>query len=177
MDTQKLLYIVLALGAGYMIYSTAKDLIKKKPSKEPAEPASSNNNNSNSSTILPLQLQAYERMALYVERISPQSLIGRIYQQGMTTVDMQLAMVQQIKAEYDHNVTQQIYVSAQTWDAIKTLKEQTISVINQVAASLPADAPAMELNKQILEVFAEAGASPSELVAQIINTEAKKLMK
>lgn len=176
MDTQKLLYIVLALGAGYMIYSTAKDLIKKKPSKEPGEPATSNNN-SNSSTILPLQLQAYERMALYVERISPQSLISRIYQPGMTTVDMQLAMVQQIKAEYDHNVTQQIYVSTQTWDAIKTLKEQTISVINQVAATLPPDAPAMELNKQLLEVFAEAGASPSELVAQIINTEAKKLMK
>jgi hypothetical protein len=168
------LYVAIAVGAVAIIYPTVKDLFKKnKPEDAAAEdkPAPTN------AAVLPLQLQAYERMALYVDRITPQSLIGRIYQPGLLAVDMQIAMVQHIKAEYEHNVTQQIYVSAMTWEAVKTLKEQTISVINQVAVQLAPDAPAMELNKQILEVFLQAGESPAELTSQIINAEAKRLMR
>ncbi len=176
MDTQKLLYIVLAVGAVWMVYSTFKDMFKKKADQPPLEPAVATTGGDRN-TILPLQLQAYERMALYVDRIAPQNLIGRIYQPGMSAVEMQIALVQNIKAEFEHNVTQQIYVSHQAWDAVKTLKEQTITVINQVATGLGPDAQALELNKHILEVFLEAGASPSELVAQIINAEAKKIMK
>ncbi|MFB6453628.1 hypothetical protein ACE38W_00025 [Chitinophaga sp. Hz27] len=175
MTTEKLLYAVLALGAVYMVYTTVKDIIKKQPAEGPeVQPVLAT---SGASTILPLQLQAYERMALYVDRITPQSLIGRLYQQGMTATDMQLSMVQSIKAEYEHNVPQQIYVSTQAWEAIKSLKDQTISVINQVAIGLPEEAQAMDLNKQVLEVFMAAGASPADLVAQIINSEAKKIMK
>ncbi|NIG57667.1 hypothetical protein [Chitinophaga sp. Cy-1792] len=174
MNTEKLLYLVLALGAVYMVYTTVKDIIKKPAADADGQPALAT---SGATTILPLQLQAYERMALYVDRITPQSLIGRLYQQGMTATDMQLVLVQNIKAEYEHNVTQQIYVSTQTWEAVKSLKDQTISVINQVAISLPQEAQAMDLNKQVLEVFMAAGASPADLVAQIINSEAKKIMK
>ena len=174
MDVNKLLYVAIAIGAVAIIYPTIKDLFKKNKPDDAApedKPAPVN------AAVLPLQLQAYERMALYVDRITPQSLIGRIYQPGLLAVDMQIAMVQNIKAEYEHNVTQQIYVSAMTWEAVKTLKEQTISVINQVAVQLPPDAPAMELNKQILEVFLQAGESPAELTSQIINAEAKRLMR
>ncbi|PSL48084.1 hypothetical protein CLV51_102946 [Chitinophaga niastensis] len=173
-NMQNLLYIALAVGAIAIVYPTIKDLFKKPKAKampDEEKPAPVN------AAILPLQLQAYERMALYTDRITPQSLIGRIYQPGFSAVDMQISMVQNIKAEYEHNVTQQIYVSATTWEAVKTLKEQTISVINQVAIQLPPDAPAMELNKQILEVFMQAGESPAELTAQIINAEAKRLMR
>ncbi|RFS20602.1 hypothetical protein DVR12_18750 [Chitinophaga silvatica] len=171
---QKFLYIAIAIGAVAIIYPTVKDLFKKNKStgtKDEEKPGTPN------PAVLPLQLQAYERLSLYVDRITPQSLIGRIYIPGITAVDMQIAMVQQIKAEYEHNVTQQIYVSAMTWEAVKTLKEQTISVINQVAVQLPPDAPALELNKQILEVFLQAGESPAELTAQIINAEAKRIMR
>ena len=168
------LYVAIAVGAVAIIYPTVKDLFKKnKPEDKAAEDKQAPTN----AAVLPLQLQAYERMALYVDRITPQSLIGRIYQPGLLAVDMQIAMVQHIKAEYEHNVTQQIYVSAMTWEAVKTLKEQTISVINQVAVQLAPDAPAMELNKQILEVFLQAGESPAELTSQIINAEAKRLMR
>lgn len=174
MDVNKLLYIAIAIGAVAIIYPTIKDLFKKnKPEDAPEGEKKAPVN----AAILPLQLQAYERMALYVDRITPQSLIGRIYHPGLSAVDMQIAMVQQIKAEYEHNVTQQIYVSTATWEAVKTLKEQTISVINQVAVQLPPDASALELNKQILEVFLQAGESPAELAAQIINAEAKRIMR
>lgn len=173
-DVNTVLYMALAVGAMAIVYPTIKDLFKK--NKTSGAEGDDKPQTVNAAT-LPLQLQAYERMALYVDRITPQSLISRTYQHGLTAVDMQIAMVQQIKAEYEHNVTQQIYVSAMTWEAVKTLKEQTISVINQVAVQLPPDAPAMELNKQILEVFLQAGESPAELTSQIINAEAKRLMR
>lgn len=172
MNSQQLLYLALAIGACAVVYMTVRDLFKKKK-EAPAEDKPSPVNQA----VLPLQLQAYERLALYVDRITPQSLIGRIYQPGISAVDMQISMVQSIKTEYEHNITQQIYVSTMTWEAVKTLKEQTISVINQVAIQLPPDAPALELNRQLLEVFMQAGESPAELTAQIINTEAKKLMR
>ena len=173
MIDNKLLYIAIAIGAVAIIYPTVKDLFKKNKPTEPSE----DKNGTPNAAVLPLQLQAYERLALYVDRITPQSLIARIYASQLSAVDMQIAMVQQIKAEYEHNVAQQIYVSSMTWEAVKTLKEQTISVINQVAVQLPPDAPAMDLNKQILEVFLQAGESPAELTAQIINAEAKRLMR
>jgi len=155
---------------------TIKDLIRK-PGKQDNNAADSGGKSAQSAAVLPLQLQAYERLVLLVERINPQSLISRVYQPELTVVDMQISLVQTIKAEFDHNISQQIYVSPAAWETVKTLKEQTITLINQIATQLPADAPAKELNKQILETFLQSGESPSDLAAQILNAEAKKIMR
>ncbi|ASZ14014.1 hypothetical protein KTO58_03990 [Chitinophaga pendula] len=173
-STQQLLYIVITVGAIALVYMTIKDMLKKPKAAAPVEggsPLPVVNN-----AILPLQLQAYERLVLLVDRISPQHLISRTYQSGLSAVDMQILLVQQIKAEFEHNIAQQIYVSPAAWEAVKTLKEQTISIINQVASQLPTDAPALDLNRQILEVFLQSGVAPSDLASQILNAEAKKLM-
>lgn len=168
-----LLFIVLGAGVLAILYMTLKDMIRKpEPAPAPAENASKP---ATDKSILPLQLQAYERLVLLVERINLQNLIGRIFQPGLTAVDMQVGLVQTIKAEYEHNIAQQIYVSPMAWEAVKTLKEQTITIINQVASQLPPDATAMDLNKQILEIFLQAETSPSELTSQILNAEAKRL--
>jgi hypothetical protein len=179
-SSQTLLYIVITIGAIALAYMTIKDLIKKPGKQDGASGGTDNQQGGNSgasAAVLPLQLQAYERLVLLVERINPQNLISRIYQQEFSVVDMQIAMVHTIKAEFDHNIAQQIYVSATAWETVKTLKEQTITVINQVASQLPPDAPARELNKQILEAYLQAEESPSEVAAQILNAEAKKIMR
>ncbi|SDH13498.1 DUF7935 family protein [Chitinophaga filiformis] len=168
-----LLFIVLGAGVLAILYMTLKDMIRK-PEAAPA-PAENASKPAVDKAILPLQLQAYERLVLLVERINLQNLIGRIFQPGLTAVDMQVGLVQTIKAEYEHNIAQQIYVSPIAWEAVKTLKEQTITIINQVASQLPPDATAMDLNKQILEIFLQAETSPSELTSQILNAEAKRL--
>lgn len=174
-NTQELLFIFIIAGAVVLVIWTLKDL--KKPGKSDSKKSSNpSSNDQQSSVILPLQLQAYERIVLFVERISPQSLISRVNQPGFTVLDMQIGMVSSIKSEYDHNVSQQIYVTAAAWEAVKTVKEQTISIINQVALKLPPDANAIELNKQLLELFMAQKESPAEIAAEIINVEAKKLM-
>ena len=174
-STQSLLYFVLGIGVLTILYMTLKDMFIKPKDAKASTPVAEGNQRSSDKTVLPLQLQAYERLALLVERINLQNLISRVYQPGLSAIEMQVGLVHTIRAEYDHNVTQQIYVSPVAWEAVKTLKEQTITIINQVASQLPQEAPAMELNKQILEVFLQAESSPAEITAQIINAEARKL--
>lgn len=171
------MYAVITIGAIVLVYVTIKDLLKKdkgdKGEKSNPGPASQSGV---ANAALPLQLQAYERIVLFVERITPQNLITRVYQQGLTVSDMQIGLIQTIKAEFEHNISQQIYVSAEAWEAVKTVKEQVTSIVIQVASKLPADAPGMTLNKGILEIFLQAGESPADIAARIINAEAKKLM-
>lgn len=68
----------------------------------------------------PLRLQAYERMILFLERIKPQSLLTRIQLEGMSVLDLQSTILRDVRAEFDHNAAQQLYISKETWDKIST---------------------------------------------------------
>ncbi|MGQ0739643.1 MAG: DUF7935 family protein [Bacteroidota bacterium] len=126
---------------------------------------------------VPLKLQAYERLVLLAERIALPNLISRMNQPGISAWEMKIILSENIKAEFEYNSTQQLYVSPLSWDAVRNLKEQNIMIINQVAAMLPADASASDLNKKILEVvMSQPNGSLHEMVLQALNFEAKKLM-
>ncbi|PUZ24272.1 hypothetical protein GA0116948_107139 [Chitinophaga costaii] len=177
-----LLYIVLTLGAIYMIFTTVKDLVKKPKAGEVTATPPAGTTIPGVAPIatdhktLPLQLQAYERLVLLVERLTPQSLINRVYDQEMSATEMHVALISTIKAEFDHNITQQIYVSSGAWDAVKTVKENTIALINQTYSSLPAGATAADLNRAILTIYMQFPEAPTDLAAQIISSEAKRIM-
>lgn len=127
---------------------------------------------------IPLQLQAYERLVLLTERIALPNLISRLNQPGISAYEMKRILTENIKQEFEYNSTQQLYVSPVSWDAVRNLKEQNIMVVNQVAATLPSEASASELNKKILEVLmSQSNSGLHELVSQALNHEAKKLMK
>lgn len=126
----------------------------------------------------PLQLAAYERLVILADRIAIPNLISRSSQPGLSKTDMQQLLTQTIKQEYDHNISQQIYVSADAWEAVRNLKDQNIHLINQVASILPAEANGMDLNKKILDfVLNQPQGSLHTLVQEAVSAEAKKLMK
>lgn len=127
---------------------------------------------------LQLQLQAYERLILLTERIALPNLISRTNQPGIAGKDMQLMLTHTIRQEFDHNITQQLYVTAEAWDAVRNLKEQNIHIINQVASFLPAEVSGIDLNKQLLEMIVEnPKVSLHNVVAEVLSYEAKKLMR
>jgi hypothetical protein len=127
---------------------------------------------------LPLQLQAYERLILLVERIALPSVITRSNQEGLGLKEMQFLLVNSIRHEFDHNITQQIYVSSEAWEAVRNLKEQNIHIINQVASFLPPDASGTDLNKHLLEMIVNnPKVSLHNVVAEVLSFEAKKLMR
>ena len=126
---------------------------------------------------LKLRLQAYERLVLLTERISLQNLISRTQATGLSSRQMQASLIESIKQEYDYNLSQQIYVSTEIWKAVNNLKEQNIYIVNQLASTLPSQATAMDLDKQIVDfLINNPKASLSNIVLDAISYEAKKIM-
>jgi hypothetical protein len=129
------------------------------------------------SPTLNLRLQAYERLVLLAERISLPSLVTRIPSGELTAKQMQAVLVDQIKTEFDYNLSQQIYVAPTAWQAVSNLKEQNIYIVNQVANTLPQDAKGSELSRRIVDLLnADPQASLHPIVLDAINFEAKKIM-
>lgn len=131
----------------------------------------------NDTEVLKLQLQAYERLTVLSERISLQNLLSRVPHAGLSFREMQMSLIENIKQEYEYNVSQQIYILPEIWKAIDNLKEQNIYIINQLASSLPPHATAMDLNKLIIDFLLNNPKSTlHSVVHEAINYQAKQLM-
>lgn len=126
----------------------------------------------------PLRLQAYERLVLLCERIALPNLISRISQPELSAKEMQFLLLEAIKQEYEYNASQQIYVSETAWNAVRSLRDQNLLMINTIGKSLPPDASANELNRKLMEaLMQEEKAAVHTFVANTLNAEAKKLMQ
>jgi hypothetical protein len=165
-DNQTIYIILIAIAiAAVLVYFF---LDKPKPQTE-EKPVSSGSNT--------LQLQAYERLILLVDRIAIPNLISRTPHDGLSARDMQLVLTRNIRDEFDYNITQQIYIAPDAWNAVKNLKEKNLLIINQVTAALPADASALDLQRAILEnLMQDKNANLHELVSEALSFEAKKLL-
>ncbi|HEY4154089.1 MAG TPA: hypothetical protein VGM24_01635 [Puia sp.] len=131
----------------------------------------------NVSVTRTLKLQAYERLILLADRIAIPNLVSRTNQPGLSAREMQSLLTQVLRQEFDHNITQQIYVSPEAWDAVRNLKEQNLLIVNQVASFLPAEASGQDLNKSLLElVMQNPKVSLHNVVADALAFEAKKMM-
>jgi hypothetical protein len=102
-------------------------------------------------TILPNRLQAYERMTLFLERISPQNLLVRVNAPDMTAREFHQLLLNEIRNEYNHNVAQQIYISEGVWEMIKNAKEDIIITINESSTMMKDDGTSLDLSKKIFE--------------------------
>lgn len=123
-------------------------------------------------------LQAYERLTLLASRIALPALIVRLNVPNSTAADMQMLLTQTIREEFDFNTSQQIYVSSNAWNAIKTLRDQNLLIINQIASSLPVHATGGDLNKIVLDfLMTDKRGTLHEVVSSVLAEEAKKLMK
>lgn len=101
--------------------------------------------------VLPNRLQAYERMTLFLERISPQNLLVRLSTTGMSSREFHQLLLGEIRNEYNHNVTQQVYMSENVWNLIKNAKEELILNINDAAGEMQTDSSSLDLSKKIFE--------------------------
>jgi type III secretory pathway component EscS len=129
-----------------------------------------------SQETIKLKLQAYERLTLYADRAAIKNIVPRLHQQNVTARDLQLALIQELNAEYEYNVSQQIYVSPELWQAITKLKDQNTFIINQIAGNIPHNASAIDLSRTLLEFASTNNADVSKIVLDALQFEAKKFM-
>lgn len=124
-----------------------------------------------------VMLQAYERLTLLVSRIALPNLILRLNVPNSAAWDMQMLLNQTIREEFDFNTSQQIYVSTEAWNAVKTLKDQNLLIINQLANALPVGATGGDLNKVILDfLMNDKRGNLHDVVSDVLANEAKRLM-
>ncbi|MDR0294849.1 MAG: hypothetical protein LBH91_01475 [Prevotellaceae bacterium] len=123
----------------------------------------------------PLRLQAYERLIMLMERITPSELVMRYVGQNGSVSDLQLLLLGAIRAEMEHNYTQQIYVSSEAWNYLTTARNEVSALINRAAMELQPEEPAIALSKKIIEL-AVAESSSTSMAIKVLKAEAQALL-
>ncbi|MCQ2199926.1 MAG: hypothetical protein MJZ19_09450 [Paludibacteraceae bacterium] len=129
----------------------------------------------NGKLMTPLKLTAYERLSLFLERIKPESMIIRIQTPTMTAGQLHDIYIMQVREEFEHNISQQIYVSEDLWRYIVSSKEGLLQFINTCSSKVPHNVPAIELSRLILETYSQVETSPVDMALQFLNSEVKRL--
>lgn len=124
---------------------------------------------------LPLRMQAYERLTLFLERISPGALVLRVHKSNMTSQMLHSELLATIREEFEHNVTQQIYVTDRAWAQVKAAKEETLRIINVAYEQTGGNASGTTLSQRIFETASRLSHLPSQAALLVLREEVKKL--
>jgi hypothetical protein len=122
---------------------------------------------------LPVRMQAYERLVLLLERIEPAGLLVRTNQPGMNASQLQSALIQSIRSEFEHNLSQQVYVSTKAWEMVRNAREETIKRINTSAMKLTPEATSTDLASLILINDIDAEQSAVKGALDLLKAEAR----
>ena len=127
----------------------------------------------NQTIISPIRLQAYERVVLFLERINPSSLVMRLTKTGNAS-NFQGELLKTIRSEFEHNHSQQKYMSSKAWEQTVRAKEETIKIINTAAARIEGDSSAMEFAQAVIAVSSQLSELPSKAAIDFIKKEIAK---
>lgn len=130
----------------YAMYLTVKSFLDKEFQQKALSLKSSDRE-----VLLPIRLQAFERMVLFLERITPNNMLLRLNDSRYSAREFQQVLVHEMREEYNHNLSQQVYMSDESWAAVRGAMEEVIAMINQAADELPEDARSIDLSRVVLQ--------------------------
>lgn len=150
------------LLTGYMRKETTEKVIELKMKRD--------------KDIVMLRLQAYERLTLFLERIAFAAVISRVRTPDMLSAELQYAIVRSIREEFEHNLSQQVYVSSSAWNLIVQSKEEMIKTVTLIGNNLPADSSSAQLISALFTGIANANAPlPTENALEFLKAECREL--
>lgn len=165
-------FIKILVPAGlvlYAMYLTVRAFLNKELEKTMIEVQGKN-----TGIVLPIRLQAYERIVLFLERISPNNLVSRLNVTQMHAREFQQMMLKEIRDEYNHNVSQQVYMSENVWEMVKNAKEDLIISINQASEKMGEESTSLDLAKQLFDDLMEKEVDPITLALHETKDEIRK---
>lgn len=121
-----------------------------------------------------MKLQAYERLILYLERIAPEALVGRLKTPESTAEVLKFAMVKTIQKEFEHNLSQQIYVSEEAWSFVVKAKDSLIALVHKSAHKAVAEKTDMLGAMQ--DLLDEMEAQPHRIALNFVGAEARQIL-
>ncbi len=105
----------------------------------------------NTDVVMPIRLQAGERLCLLLERIMPNNLVRRVNQPEYSAGELHGLLINEVRNEFNHNLSQQVYFTDETWENIRSAVEQVISLINRSYQEVDANARSIDLAKTIFQ--------------------------
>ncbi|MFN3405404.1 MAG: hypothetical protein ACK40G_14995 [Cytophagaceae bacterium] len=154
----------------YAMYLTVKAFLNKDFEKKLIEIKQKN-----TEIVLPVRLQAYERMCLFLERISPNNLLVRVNEPGFTSARFRQQLLHEIREEYNHNLSQQVYMSDQAWQLVKSSMDDVTSIINQAGESVNPESRSVELARVIFDKMMERNEDPVEKSLKFLKNEIRQV--
>lgn len=118
-----------------------------------------------------INFQAYERLVLYLERSNPVNMVMRMHRPGVSAKMLEAEMVKSIREEFEHNLSQQIYVSDEIWKLIKQAKEETIKLISLASSRCTEKNTGMDLSKILLELASSIDEFPHDVAIRYLKQE------
>lgn len=163
---EALKYIIPALVVFLVVYFLLKSFFEDEYQKRLLEVKLERNK-----LVTPIKLQAYERLTILMERMTPNNLIFRVSQPGVSASQLKIDLINDINEEYNHNVSQQIYVSHQAWQMVRIVKEEMINIINTAYSGLGPNAVGLDLSKAIFETLIQMEAIPTHKALEFLRKE------
>ncbi|MCH7408442.1 hypothetical protein MM239_03475 [Belliella sp. DSM 111904] len=139
----------IVLPAGLVIYGmylTVVSFLKKERENQLIQIKTKN-----SELIIPVRLQAAERICLFLERVTPNNLVRRINQPDFSAKDLHGQLLFEIREEFNHNLSQQVYFSDATWQTVRSAVESVVTMVNTAYQDLNEDARGIDLGKRIFQ--------------------------
>jgi hypothetical protein len=130
----------------------------------------------NASTITPIRLRAYERLILVLERTTPSTLIVNVAKPKMTNLELHTQLLESVRQEFSHNLSQQIYVSDEVWNHIRSSQESLLRLINTCASKCNPNDSASILSEIIIQVYDSSEQTPSELAMIKLKSEVRSFI-
>lgn len=161
--------LIPAAAVLYAMYLVVKSFLNKELQKQHLEVRGKS-----IETVLPNRLHAYERICLFLERISPNNLIIRLNNGEFTAREFQHILINEIREEYNHNVSQQLYMSDDSWTMVVHAKEDLISIINQSSDALGEKASGADLGKQVFEIYMQKDQDPIQNALKFVKSEIRQ---
>lgn len=129
----------------------------------------------NKKIINPIRLQAYERVALFLERMRPESLLLRVSSSELSAVQYRILLLANIRSEFEHNLSQQVYISGLLWQTTKAAKEDLFKIINLASGRVADNATGADLAAKILELNIEQPIQPIDEALDLLRKEITEL--
>lgn len=130
----------------------------------------------NAGLITPIKLQAYERLTILLERIAPENLVMTLSKPKQTAAELKQMINFQVTEEFNHNISQQIYISSQAWELIKVIREQILFIVDESFKNLPENAKGTDLGKAIITELMNHKSHPTRSGIEFLKKEIALVM-
>lgn len=171
-----LFYLVLIIVPAAMVFGVAYYFLNK-VNQDQVITHSAELRKERQKHILPMKVEAYQRLILFLERIHPNSIVMRLHNPAKNATLMQHELLEHIRSEFEHNIAQQMFVSPQAWDMVKRAKDDVTQLVHISGKQMDVSSTATDLSAKIFELTAQVDPFPTDITTRFLKEEFQSLFK